>query len=177
MEDPSAEQALRTELLRKSGLAVLDTNYSAGGSRPSDVWRLAASGSTVPAATVEVLPDFGYLEEVDRQWQFLAEERGLFGEDGEFLISVAGERVGRLPWARVRRLGRMALAHHLVAYPGEPEFVAMSRDARVMCGVTTEEYDIWIVAGDLPDRASRSTARDQVADISAAGPCPGRCRA
>jgi hypothetical protein len=43
----------------------------------------------------------------------------------------------------------MRMANELALVTGEPEFVAMSMDGRVVCGVTTEEYDAWIVSGML----------------------------
>jgi hypothetical protein len=39
----------------------------------------------------------------------------------------------------------MRLAQRLGSVEGEPEFVAMSLDGRVSCGVTTEEYEVWIL--------------------------------
>ncbi|MFC5117556.1 hypothetical protein ACFPN7_26800 [Amycolatopsis halotolerans] len=78
-----------------------------------------------------------------------AADFGVFGPGGDFLLSVGVRQLGTLPWAHVRRGQDSSLARHLASYPGEPEFVAMSMDGRAICGVTTEEYDIWIVGANL----------------------------
>lgn len=136
-------------MLRASGLMVLEASSSFVGPAPMDAWRIIIGGNTVPTVRVATDSEFDYLSDVDRSWESVAEELGIFGNDGEFLISVAGSPIGRLPWARVRPDQDRSLARHLVSNPGEPEFVAMSVDARVICGVTTEEYEIWVVGAEL----------------------------
>ncbi|WP_406642542.1 hypothetical protein [Amycolatopsis sp. WGS_07] len=145
----SSAENLRSGMLRASGLVVLEASSSFDGPAPMDAWRVIISGNAVPTARVATDSEFDYLSEVDRTWESVAEELGIFGNDREFLISVAGSPIGRLPWVRVRPARDLSLARHLVNNPEEPEFVAMSVDARVICGVTTEEYEIWIVGADL----------------------------
>ncbi|WP_344632908.1 hypothetical protein [Streptomyces glaucosporus] len=98
---------------------------------------------TKPVVRVDrSLPDA--MDEVDRQWLARAERESLFAEDGSFLVSVAGP--GALDgWVSVRWPGSARMASALFHDEGSPEFVAMSADGRVLCAVTTEEYDFWIV--------------------------------
>lgn len=90
-----------------------------------------------------------YVPEVDRCWESVAEKLGVFGPGGDFLLSVGIDGMGALPWAHVRRGRNLSLARHLADNPGDPEFVTMSVDGRVVCGVTSEEYDVWIVEASL----------------------------
>jgi hypothetical protein len=85
------------------------------------------------------------VDEVETKWESIAEDCGLFGSRREFLIHVAGVGAAKHPWACVQRNSGLSLAHHLAPDAGGPEFVAMSIDGRMVCGVTTEEYDVWIV--------------------------------
>jgi hypothetical protein len=73
----------------------------------------------------------------------VARDSVLFGKRGEFLISVAGEDAVTAPWAHVRRTPKMVLAQRLALTKGKPEYVAMSLDGHIVCGVTTEEYEVW----------------------------------
>ncbi|MEW2499764.1 hypothetical protein AB0878_04680 [Amycolatopsis sp. NPDC047767] len=149
MTDSSAAEQRRDAMLRASGLVVVKTSTLADGPQPRDAWRPVISGHAVPTATVAFGSGEDYVSEVDRKWESIAEDRGIFGNDGEFLISVGGGGLGILAWAQVRRVGSVSLARNLDVGPEEPEFVAMSLDGRTVCGVTAEEYDMWIVAVDL----------------------------
>lgn len=135
----------RSSLLESAGLEVLDSAWSGEAPEPMKAWRPIISGRAKPAARIRVLEANGHLPEVQDQWVRLCGENGLFGDQGDFLISVAGAGAANAPWARVRRTSSMRLAQWLGSVEGEPEFVAMSLDGRVSCGVTTEEYEVWIV--------------------------------
>lgn len=127
-----------------SSLVVLDVPPPSGVPGTSEAWRKVVNIETEPAARVsQSLPDA--LSEVDRQWLAQAERESLFAEDGSFLISVAGPGAFEAGWVRVRWPGNARLASTLVQDEGSLEFVAMSTDGRVLCAVTTEEYDFWIV--------------------------------
>ncbi|WP_158684434.1 hypothetical protein [Amycolatopsis orientalis] len=150
MEHHLPAQERRTALLRDAGFVVVAANYSFNGPSPEAAWRPVISGDAVPTVRVShESASADHEREVDRSWESVAEEFGVFGEGGDFLISVAGEGMGSLPWAHVRRGRNLSPARHLVDYPGEPEFVTMSMDGRAVCGVTTEEYDIWIIGATL----------------------------
>lgn len=138
----------RERLLREAGLSVLDRAWTGKVPAPRVAWHLIIRGNVAPS--VRIAASNAHLDEVESEWERIAESTALFGVDGEFLISVSG--VGSLdaPWALVRREPRMRLAHLLAPYPGEPEFVAMSVDGRSVCGVTTEEHDVWIVQAETP---------------------------
>ncbi|WP_326565139.1 hypothetical protein VSH64_25185 [Amycolatopsis rhabdoformis] len=146
MSDDAVGELLRSEMLQRAGLVVVDSTLPAHTPPPMTAWRPVVSGDAVPTATVPYRPDLGHLTDVDRQWESLAEQHRLFDDNGVFLISVGVASVSALPWAHVRRAGKLSLAQHLSEYPGEPEFVAMSTDARTICAATSEEYDVWLLA-------------------------------
>jgi hypothetical protein len=146
----------RERLLREAGLSVPDGAWTGDVPSPWAAWRLIIRGDAVPAARIAYGNDHAHLDEVESEWERIAESTALFGGDGEFLISVSGGSLDA-PWALVRREPRMRLAHVLALYPGDPEFVAMSVDGRSVCGVTTEEYDVWIVQADIPAQGGMLT--------------------
>lgn len=133
-------------LLESAGLMVLDSAWSGQVPAPMKAWRPIVSGAATPAARVRIQEGGRHLPEVQEKWEEIAENSALFGERGEFLISVAGEGAVTAPWAYVRRTPKMALAQRLSPTKGESEFVAMSVDGRIVCGVATEEYEVWIMA-------------------------------
>ena len=135
--------------LESAGLTVLQSAWSGPAPTPMEAWRVIIGGAAKPTARVRVQDDGRHLREVQEKWEEIAEISGLFGEHGEFLLSVAGVGSVAAPWAHVQRTPNMTLAEQLAPAKGEPEFVAMSEDGRVVCGITTEEYDVWIVAERL----------------------------
>jgi hypothetical protein len=145
----SAEQA-REERLRAAGLIPIGTVDEVGGVTPAAAWDLVVRGND-PVVVVDEDED---LDVVNTAWLRLTRERGFFADDGSFLISTTGATESVLPWARVRLGDQPRLAQVLVAYPGEPEFVAMSAGATAVSGVTTEEHGFWIMWRDLPPAAT-----------------------
>lgn len=140
---------IRRRMLESAGLTVLDPAWTGVGLSPMDAWRPVISGNAVPNARLPVTEAGDHLDAVEERWEGLCEQFAIFGESSDFLISVAGEGATEAPWARVRPAGRMRLAHVLGPVEGEPEFVAMSIDGTAVCAVTTEEYEVWIVASRL----------------------------
>jgi hypothetical protein len=139
----------RGSLLKTAGLTVLDEAWSGEAPDPMRAWRPVISGGATPAVRVRIADGNEYLPEVQDHWENVAEQVGIFGDDGDFLISVAGAGAAKAAWARVRRASAMRLAQYLGSVEGEPEFVTMSMDGRVVCGVTSEEYEVWIVTAEL----------------------------
>ncbi|GAA1287767.1 hypothetical protein Psi02_70330 [Planotetraspora silvatica] len=111
-----------------------------------EAWRLIIGGEVTPTAMVPTLDGIDQWDEVEAVWDSVARDSGIFGGRNEFLISVAGPGAADAPWAHVRRDSRPKLAHHSFSPVGEPEFVTTSLDGRCVCGVTTEEYAVWVVA-------------------------------
>lgn len=139
----------RRQLLLAAGLEVVADAWTASDVAPMDAWRPVITGLIEPDVRVRIEESGDHLTEVDRQWERLADGAGVFGPDGECLISVAGGGAGVAPWARVRRSSAMSPARVLGAVPGEPEFVALSVDGRVVCGATTEECEVWLITALL----------------------------
>ncbi|ORT55604.1 hypothetical protein [Streptomyces sp. CB03238] len=104
-----------------------------------------------------------------------ARDRLMLGEDGVFLIDVAGAWTGGTPrrWTRVKLTGRWDLAGVLGERPGEPEFVTLSMDGDILLGVTTEEDEVWLIAvdrrpGERQEEWARSAARGSPEERAAA---------
>jgi hypothetical protein len=172
-----------TGLLQRAGLEVVGGRQVEDVLPPRAAWRPVISGSARP--TVAVRDDLPELSaELNAQWHRLAAESGVIGEDGEFLIDVAGRWSGNAPrrWTRVRLTGRWDLAGVLGERPGQPEFVTLSTDGSTLVGVTTEENEVWFTLLDRiaerQEAAARAAARETPQEREAAwagllqGPMP-----
>ncbi|MFJ3904325.1 hypothetical protein [Streptomyces sp. NPDC090025] len=109
-----------------------------------DALRSVANWETRPSATVPV-GQAGALAEVDRLWHLHARRCGLFAVDGAFLLGVSGPGAAQAGWAVVRWRDGARLAAGLARPEEGLDFVAMSVDGRVVCGVIEEDDDYWIV--------------------------------
>jgi hypothetical protein len=131
-----------------AGFEVLEASDMAEG-LPSEhaAWKPIVSSLARPEWSVALTANDA-VEQVERQWRRLVHEQGLASGDGTLLISLTrqdddgGWVVVRLPE------GPLAL-DALGPNPGEPEFVAMSLAGDVVCGVTAEEYELWVVCARL----------------------------
>jgi hypothetical protein len=108
-------------------------------------WRVIIGGTVEPVAAIPYGDRDMPIIEVQRKWEEVSAESGIFGEQGVFLISVSGVGASKAPWAQVRRGRHLQLAHMLPSEMPEADFVAMSMDGTTVCGVTNEEWDFWIV--------------------------------
>ncbi|MEV0278770.1 PE-PGRS family protein [Streptomyces sp. NPDC050610] len=148
------------ELLRRAGLEVVGDGRVEEVLPPRAAWRPVASVDAEPAVAVRWdLP--GLVAELNAQWHRLAVHNGIIGDDGVFLIDVAGDWTGGAPrrWTRVRLTGRWDLAGVLGERPGQPEFVALSTDGSTLLGATTEEYEVWLVTQDRIGERQEAIAR------------------
>ncbi|MEU0740339.1 hypothetical protein [Streptomyces sp. NPDC006134] len=137
MSDPAS-----MELLGRCGLDVLDVPPADFLPAPRRAVGITIGG-TEPAVKVPLAgPELS--ARVDMAWLQLVRAHHIVDEKGRFLITTTMEG----PWVPVRIHGKLHLAEHLVGHnapPGRAEFVTMALDGSVMCGVTTEEYDVWLV--------------------------------
>ncbi|MFF4805675.1 hypothetical protein ACFY1U_46125 [Streptomyces sp. NPDC001351] len=149
-----------TELLRRCGLEILDESTADSLPAPRRAVGITIGG-TDPAAKVPLVgPELS--SRVDTTWLQLAREHHVVDAEGRFLITTSMEG----PWIPVRIHGKTHMAEHLVGHnapPGHAEFVTMALDGSVMCGVTTEEYDVWLVV----DRERIKTPPPPPPDIEA----------
>ncbi|MFG3347657.1 hypothetical protein ACGF1Z_21625 [Streptomyces sp. NPDC048018] len=88
------------------------------------------------------LPDAS--AQLDRQWADQAAANRLLTEGGEFYILTSVAR-GEITWIHVRDSIGAALPSRIRAGTGNAEFLTVSEDGRVMCAVSTEESETWIV--------------------------------
>ncbi|MEU6732199.1 hypothetical protein ABZ929_03165 [Streptomyces physcomitrii] len=100
-------------------------------------------GGTDPAVVVP-LAATDLSDRVDEAWLRLAREHDVVDGAGRFLIATPMDG----PWVPVRLGGEVRLAENLTGNHGKPghaEFVTMALDGSVMCGVTTEDEEVWLV--------------------------------
>ncbi|MGY5137740.1 hypothetical protein ACWGJW_36090 [Streptomyces nigrescens] len=111
------------ELLRRAGLDIVGDRRTEEVLPPRAAWRPVIAFEAEPAVAVQIdRPDV--VAELNTQWHRLAVKEGIMGEDGVFLIDVAGNGTGCVPrgWTRVRLTARWNLAGVLGERPGQPEF-------------------------------------------------------
>ena len=128
--------------IERSGLEILGFVESGGLVESGHAWRLVAG---LEAAIRVPIAGGDLASRVDTAWLEQARAHGVIAADDTFLIDTGYER----PWLKVRWTQHTRLAANLVSKtrptPGEAEFVTLAEDGSAMCGVTTEEYDIWVI--------------------------------
>ncbi|MER6691992.1 PE-PGRS family protein [Streptomyces minutiscleroticus] len=146
------------ELLQRAGLEIVGEWGTEEVLPPRAAWRPVVGSRVEPTVAVrDDRPDL--VAELNAQWHRLATENGVIGEDGVFLVDVAGNWTGCAPrrWTRVRLTDRWDLAGVLGERPGQPEFVALATDGDTLLGVTTEEYAVWLIVVDrIRERQERA---------------------
>lgn len=135
--------------LEAAGFQVVEASGVAEG-LPSEqaAWKPVVSSLARPEWSVALGVDDA-LEQVERQWRRLVNERLLPSGAGTLLISLTRQDDDDEGWALVRLPDRPLTLDALGPHPGEPEFVAMSLRGDVVCGVTAEEYELWVVCTRL----------------------------
>ncbi|MFD3331054.1 hypothetical protein ACFWV1_00095 [Streptomyces sp. NPDC058700] len=146
MTDPRREIWLNRIAI--TGLTV--SADPAPGDIPSvgEAMQSVANWEVNPVATVPLSAQ-GALQEVDQQWYAHAMQNGLFTDGGSFLLSISGSGAWAFGWTVVKWSPGTELAPRLAKEEEGLDFVAMSLDGKVVCAVTEEEYDYWIVVQRL----------------------------
>jgi hypothetical protein len=136
----SADPALAR--IERSGLEILGLVEADALVDTGRAWRLVAN---LEAAVRVPIKGENLAGRVDAAWLEQARTHGVVAADDTFLIATGYEK----PWLKVRWTANTQLAANLVSEanqtPGEAEFVTLAEDGSVMCGVTSEEYDVWVV--------------------------------
>ncbi|MFB6531962.1 hypothetical protein [Streptomyces sp. NPDC056399] len=102
-----------------------------------------------PTVTIsDSLPDAS--ARVDRAWEEQAAAHQLFGSDNTFYILAPDTRGHEVGWIHVRDSIGSELPSRIRTGTGNAEFLTVSEDGRVMCAVSTEESDTWIVVHRFP---------------------------
>ncbi|MDT0347638.1 hypothetical protein [Streptomyces litchfieldiae] len=105
---------------------------------PVEAWRQVMTGYDPPDAIVDDT-GAGYPAEVDRAWRALCQEKGLYAEGGQLLVTGAHPDI---PWVLVTDDGIGDVAAHLADRPGEPDFLLAAPGGTGLCGVSTEEAGV-----------------------------------
>ncbi|MFD7341745.1 PE-PGRS family protein [Streptomyces violascens] len=161
------------ELLQRAGLEMAGDGRTEEVLPPSAAWRPVIAGNAEPTVAVRGdRPDL--VAEINAQWHRLAAASGVIGEDGGFLIDVAGYGMGCPPgrWTRVRLTSEWDFAGVLGERPERPEFVTLSTDGNTLLGATSEEYEVWLIAVDhvkeRHEAAAQQAAREMTPEENAA---------
>ncbi|XIE79197.1 hypothetical protein AB6O49_16435 [Streptomyces sp. SBR177] len=132
--------------LEASGLEVLDREVPA--SLPEAMSAIYAATGIDVKPTVSVrnsLPDADV--QLNQHWAAQTAAHNLTSENDAFYILTrmtgGGERA--IDWIHVRDTIGSDLPYRIRAGTGNAEFLVVSEDGRVMCAVTTEESESWIV--------------------------------
>lgn len=144
MNDPSKST---DEPLIRAGLVPV-SDSSPPKVPPFDAWKLVIGIDDIPDVVVaEDDPD--YFEKAEGAWREVATREHLLDGDGSFWVHVADDDAMKQGWRKVRVSRHTEMAKNLGRYPGEPEFITMDIDERVVCAVTTEEEGIWIISARI----------------------------
>jgi len=139
---------MRDEILIRAGLTVIRDGSPLPAVSPLDAWSKIIGVAVVPEFVVRNEgPD--HLVNIDQCWHQISKREGVLGDDCSFWIHVAGAGALQQEWRKVRISGKLEVARSLGPKPGEPEFLTLSANGQVLCGVTTEEDGIWIVTARL----------------------------
>ncbi|WP_438486878.1 hypothetical protein [Streptomyces sp. S186] len=137
-----AEQIL-IEKLESAHLEVIDICGNTSSPTVDEAWRKMANVNTLPSATVPCSLKESHAE-VNRIWFDQVESGGIFGPSGSFLVTAVTTGSGDVGWVRVQCTEGTDMSRLTDDQDGI-EFIARSEDGSSICGVTTEEYDYWIV--------------------------------
>jgi hypothetical protein len=155
------------DLLSACGLVPLGAVHDDRLPSPEWAWHVTAGVRTPTAAVPMSAPDLGSV--VDAEWLRLSRQHHVLDEQDTFLIALSRSR----PWDKVRLTEHFRLAERLAgdnAPAGHAEFVTMATDGSVICGVTTEEYDVWLVV----DSELLHTPPPSRAPATSPEPTPGK---
>ncbi|MEU6619373.1 hypothetical protein ABZ926_01080 [Streptomyces litmocidini] len=94
------------------------------------------------------LPDAA--AELDRQWEIQATSSNLVSSDREFYILAPGARGHEIGWIRVKDNSGLNLPSRIAYGTGDAAFLTVSTNGRVMCAVSTEDSEKWIVVHHFP---------------------------
>ncbi|MEU8780360.1 hypothetical protein [Streptomyces sp. NPDC048637] len=163
------------ELLQRAGLEIVGDRRTEEVLPPRAAWRPVIAFEAEPAETVR-LDRPGRVAELNTQWHRLAVKEGVIGEDGVFLIDVAGNGTGgaRRGWTRVRLTGQWNLAGVLGERPGQPEFITISTECQGAgpVAVVAEELHGHTLSHQVPRRLVLAIAR--AASGMCGSPLPAR---
>lgn len=133
-------------LLESAGLTVTDPLWAGPVPGRSGVWRTLRSRNISPISVIPADGSLGSLVAAQEIWREKSAEAGLFGADGEFIISTPGNKWSGSPWSLVRVEGNVRLLEELAHRYIPTEFVSMSIDGRVASATRTEGESLLVFA-------------------------------
>lgn len=136
----------RKILLESAGLTVTDPLWAGPVPARSGVWRTLRSRRIGPVSVIPAAGSLGSQIAAQEIWREKSAETGLFGADGEFIVSTPGSKWHGSPWALVRVEGNVRLLEELAYQHIPTEFVSMSADGRVAAAVRIEGDSLLVFA-------------------------------
>ncbi|WP_327409313.1 hypothetical protein OG458_20560 [Streptomyces sp. NBC_01281] len=89
------------------------------------------------------------VEEVGEEWRRAAERAGLFTAEGKFFLLLASVEIDDAGWLCVKDPIGVNLPGRLLSRNGSIEFVAMSGNGKMVCSVTDEGDDYWVLSEEV----------------------------
>ncbi|MFC7306297.1 hypothetical protein ACFQVC_18995 [Streptomyces monticola] len=136
-----AEQALK-EKIRSGNLEVVEIYRNQTGPTIEQAWMKMANIDVEPVDTVPL--SSSDLAQITQLWLNRAQAGGIIEDDGTFLLTAVTTGSSGVGWVRVRLTPDTDMSR-LTDDRGNIEFIARSSDGKSICGVTSEEYDYWVV--------------------------------
>jgi hypothetical protein len=133
-------------LLESAGLMVADPLWVRPLPGRSSVWRSLRSRYVDPVASIPADGSPGSLAAAQEVWREWSARRRLFGVEGEFIVSMPGNRPYGLPWSLVRAARKVRILEELADRRDPTEFVSMSADGRVASAVRVEGDSLLVFA-------------------------------
>ena len=133
-------------LMESAGLTVTDPLWAGPVPGRSGVWRTLRSRNIGPICVFPADGSLGSLVAAQEIWREKSAEAGLFGADGEFIISTPGNKWNGSPWSLVRVEGNVRLLEELTHRHIPTEFVSMSVDGRVASAMRVEGESLLVFA-------------------------------
>lgn len=129
-------------MLARAGLALLG---SAGTAEDvQSAWKAFISVDAEPWIRISDALDEASGTVLEQAWIVVARQMGVISGGGEFLLTVEGKGTFGKPWLHVRTQGSPTI-RDLGPYSGQPGFIASNLDRSATVGVSTEEYEFWIL--------------------------------
>ncbi|MFD5679016.1 hypothetical protein [Streptomyces bacillaris] len=141
------EQKFRTTL-QACGLECTAAEVPPSAPSVAKAIQLVAGMEVEPTSSIDAT-DQGAQEELDRQWHEKAGPVLTAPGAGEFFILAPGSGGADIGWIAVRDTTGSGLPSRVSAVTGSHEFVALSADGRILCAVSEEEDEYWIIVRSL----------------------------
>ncbi|MEU4267961.1 hypothetical protein [Streptomyces sp. NPDC026092] len=148
-QDPDGSTPEWQHKLEASGLLVIDREVPEGFPDVMSAIYAVNGFEVAPTVTIsDSLPDAS--SQLDSEWSARTATYQLTGIGTTFYVLAPVARGHEVGWIHVKDTIGSNLPSRIRAGTGRSDFLTMSEDGRVMCAVSTEEVETWIVVHQFP---------------------------